>query len=433
MHGASTSIESTMSLRTSATLLPPNSPAQRTDFALRELWRVGGIDVRPENEFAGPYFVAAFGPHGEATILDQSQSRISVFDGTSGEFVRSFGRRGRGPGELYEPEAMVWDTQGRLWVADRFNRRYTVFDSSGSLEKEVERFVRPTHRRIFPIIITADAEIVDHAVGGGVLRILTVDSLGNVRDSLQIDLPQFRDPLRGGVILPGSALQEVVGLFPHLRWGLAPNGASIWLSRSDSLALLQIDLSGDTLSRVRFSGRVASFTNEQRVAIGRANRELGRDAEFVPILVQAVHVLNDGRVLVQIGNTMETPGREFELFDRSGSWLGTVQSPFAVQPESVLASRGDTLLVSAVGELDVPLLIKAVLEQVGGGERTAEGAGTDCPEQLDKPSTCNGLHITDWVHVTRPAAATGAGTRTGRLGKAPDTPPPSCRSAPGAS
>ena len=44
------------------------------------------------------------------------------------------------------------------------------------------------------------------------------------------------------------------------------------------------------------------------------------------------------------------------------------------------------------------------------------------------------LHpITDWVHVTRPAAATGAGTRTGSLGKAPDTPPPSCRSAPGAS
>ena len=25
-------------------------------------------------------------------------------------------------------------------------------------------------------------------------------------------------------------------------------------------------------------------------------------------------------------------------------------------------------------------------------------------------------HITDWVHVTRPAAATGAGTRTGSLG-----------------
>ena len=39
------------------------------------------------------------------------------------------------------------------------------------------------------------------------------------------------------------------------------------------------------------------------------------------------------------------------------------------------------------------------------------------------------LRITDWVHVTRPAAATGAGTRTGSLGKAPDTPPLSCRSS----
>jgi len=368
LHGASTINESTAPPRTSATIHPCGIAAQPAEFTLREVWRVGGIDGRSETEFGGPYFVTAFGPHGEATVLDQSQGRISVFDGTSGKFVRSFGRRGRGPGELYQPEAMVWDTQGRLWVADRFNRRYTVFDSTGSLNKEVERFARPTHRRIFPIIVTADDRIIDHAVGGGALRILTVDSVGNVRDSLSIELPQFRDPLRGGVILPGSPLSAVAGLFPHLSWGMAPDGASIWLSRSDSIALLQIGLTGDTLSRVRFRGRVATFTNEQRTAIGRANRELGRAAEFVPVLVQAVHILSDGRVLVQISNTVETPGREFELFDRSGSWLGTVRSPFAVQPESVLASRGDTLLVSAVGELDVPLLIKAVLRPSGGSE-----------------------------------------------------------------
>ena len=52
-------------------------------------------------------------------------------------------------------------------------------------------------------------------------------------------------------------------------------------------------------------------------------------------------------------------------------------------------------------------------------------------ERVRLPSSSRVQHLTDWVHVTRPAAATGAGTRTGSLGKAPDTPPPSCARLPG--
>lgn len=313
-----------------------------------------------EAEFTGPYFVTAFGPHGEATLLDQIQARVSIFDGATGRFIRAFGRSGRGPGELHAPGAMTWDPYGRLWVANSFDGRYTVFDSTGDLIKTIQRLGISTNRRVFPMVVTGSGTIVDHAIAYPNVRILLMDSTGVIEDSVRFRLPDA-DDLGGGIIRPGSALLEVLGLRPHLHWSLARDGKSIWLVRSDSLSLVQLSATGDTLRHVYLSHRTGTFTREQRESIRRANRELDRDGDFVPMLVQAVHALNDGRVLVQIGNTSE-PGREFELFDSTGRWLGTVHAPFAVHHRSELASRGDTLLVSAVGELDVPLLIKAVLK-----------------------------------------------------------------------
>ena len=41
--------------------------------------------------------------------------------------------------------------------------------------------------------------------------------------------------------------------------------------------------------------------------------------------------------------------------------------------------------------------------------------------------TCTGHQITDWVHVTRPAAATTTGHERYNLGKVVDTPSLTCR------
>ena len=40
---------------------------------------------------------------------------------TDGEFVRAVGRMGLGPGEFMGPHALAFDSQGRLFVADRSN------------------------------------------------------------------------------------------------------------------------------------------------------------------------------------------------------------------------------------------------------------------------------------------------------------------------
>jgi hypothetical protein len=56
-------------------------------------------------------------------------------------------------------------------------------------------------------------------------------------------------------------------------------------------------------------------------------------------------------------------------------------------------------------------------------KRLANGPGGFASVKMERSATRGGTHqITDWVHVTRPAAATGAGMRTGCSGEAPDTP-----------
>jgi len=57
-------------------------------------------------------------------------SRISKFS-ADGKFIKSWGKIGLRHGEFRTPHAMVFDSRGRLWVADRGNHRIEIFDADG--------------------------------------------------------------------------------------------------------------------------------------------------------------------------------------------------------------------------------------------------------------------------------------------------------------
>jgi len=57
-------------------------------------------------------------------------SRISKFT-PDGKFVKSWGQIGVRHGEFRTPHALVFDSKGRLWVADRGNHRIEIFDADG--------------------------------------------------------------------------------------------------------------------------------------------------------------------------------------------------------------------------------------------------------------------------------------------------------------
>jgi DNA-binding beta-propeller fold protein YncE len=67
-------------------------------------------------------------------FLDQDAStgvgRISKF-APDGKFIKSFGSYGYGPGQFRGAHALAFDSKGRLFVADRGNRRIQIFDQDG--------------------------------------------------------------------------------------------------------------------------------------------------------------------------------------------------------------------------------------------------------------------------------------------------------------
>lgn len=63
-------------------------------------------------------------------VADAQDSAIKIFDG-DGRFLRSFGRKGRGPGELSFPSG-VDAAAGLVYVADKLNRRVQIFDGEGA-------------------------------------------------------------------------------------------------------------------------------------------------------------------------------------------------------------------------------------------------------------------------------------------------------------
>jgi streptogramin lyase len=67
--------------------------------------------------------------------------RVSKYS-ADGTFIKSWGEWGYGPGEFRGPHALAFDTQGRLFVADRGNNRIQIFDQEGNFIEEWKQFSR---------------------------------------------------------------------------------------------------------------------------------------------------------------------------------------------------------------------------------------------------------------------------------------------------
>ena len=76
--------------------------------------------------------------------------RILKFD-SEGNFIKEWGEIGFRPGQFRTPHAMEFDSQGRLYVADRGNHRIQVFDQEGELLD-----IYTQYSRISGLFITAD-------------------------------------------------------------------------------------------------------------------------------------------------------------------------------------------------------------------------------------------------------------------------------------
>jgi len=105
----------------------------------------------------------AVAPNGDIFVADSHRNgknnRIVKFT-RDGKFVKEWGRKGSGPGEISEPHTIALDSRGRLFVGDRENNRIQIFDSEGKLLDTWRQFGRPSGISITrdDVIYVADSE-----------------------------------------------------------------------------------------------------------------------------------------------------------------------------------------------------------------------------------------------------------------------------------
>ena len=84
---------------------------------------------------------------GEIFVSDSHRNgknnRIVKFT-KDGKFIKEWGRKGTGPGQISEPHTIALDSRGRLFVGDRENNRIQIFDQEGKLLDEWRQFGRPS-------------------------------------------------------------------------------------------------------------------------------------------------------------------------------------------------------------------------------------------------------------------------------------------------
>ena len=81
---------------------------------------------------------AVVGPTGDIYVLQghgKAESCVHKFD-RDGNFIATWGRTGKGPGEFDLPHSLVFDAQGLLYIADRNNARIQVLDADGNYMRE---------------------------------------------------------------------------------------------------------------------------------------------------------------------------------------------------------------------------------------------------------------------------------------------------------
>jgi len=96
-------------------------------------------------------------PTGEIFVTDSHRNgknnRVVKFS-REGRFIKEWGTKGSGPGQISEPHTIAMDSRGRLFVGDRENNRIQIFDQDGKYLDEWRQFGRPSG-----IFITADDTI----------------------------------------------------------------------------------------------------------------------------------------------------------------------------------------------------------------------------------------------------------------------------------
>jgi hypothetical protein len=102
----------------------------------KTLWSVSYFGEGGEDYFHRPSDIEVDLKQALIYIADSGNNRIVVFD-LEGNFLRTIGQEGQGPGEFSQPTGLYVDSESQLAVADYRNNRIQIFDAQGKFLRNI--------------------------------------------------------------------------------------------------------------------------------------------------------------------------------------------------------------------------------------------------------------------------------------------------------
>ncbi len=321
----------------------PDSPAVRLIEELR-IGRVFADDPDAPDLF-GSIIAVATDDAGKIYVADDQSSDIRVFD-ASGNFVRRFGRKGRGPGEFGFLAGVLWQRQeGILWAMDIIGLRLHAFDSTGVLLHE-NRHGDFTFLSAHWEVVDSSRHLVEERPKDVLVKYRTLPS-GQIVAADTLRYPSV-DVDTYVTRSPGVVAYNTVPMSPYTDWTITPDG-NAWLGVTSTYEFHEVTFDGDTVRTVQLRRPAPRLEGRERDSVAATTRFPAVKLPKHKSVFRSLDTGPHGRLWVGVGTGDMV--RSWDLFDRSGYYLGKVESPVPLRRQSRMVFGTET--VTGVVEDDV--------------------------------------------------------------------------------
>ena len=285
----------------------------------------------------------------------------------------TIGRRGAGPGDLTRPCCLTIAADGRLWIRDVGNRRYSIFDIASTEAK----FVRTVRSHVVsPQALSSRIDwdpqrrLVDIGQSSEAIQRAFIDAEGNVArwdtlrsppsDSLAVMRIQRR--VEGGVATywyyqpHGAYALRAFGPSGETADAVSSNYAVTWFdAERRRITLIQRPITGPELSRRE--QRVANEELDRIVkdnGVSRALLAFGVPRRKAPLRDLGFDL--DGRLWVE-KTVPDGQPRQADVYDRRGTQLAVMTWPSHIRLDTRTV-RGQTAVGVAVDSLGTNTVVR---------------------------------------------------------------------------
>lgn len=321
-----------------------------------------GLEMGDSAYVFGMILEAGHGTGGEIVVLDMQRSCLSIYS-PEGDFLRSVGSPGPGPGEFQVPINFAVMSDGGFAVADAMAGNISFFGPDGEYTRMMDGF--------FPMPPMSIEGGPDGSLVGQSMAMVMTDremhssmEICRWSDSTEADLVYFSTPI--DLDLHGGGRATTARRGPQVDFAVGPEGSVFIAELSDTLFSVRgYSPDGEEFLFIEETVERTPLTQEEidagslslsiTVTDGEASSDMERVHDVYPWrnVIESIGVDGEGRIWVEMGNT-DRPF--FRVYDNSGEllFLAVTDFPFTPVTRPSFTVDGSGILACDRDPMDYP-------------------------------------------------------------------------------